>query len=204
MFKFKIMDRFKNFMGFIYKHHDVLILITGILCIVLREQIISILPYVFGGVVLLAGVAGIFFGLINIIKSHHRQYVLAYSLLMIIFGTIFLTQGGKEVDLLYIGTCWGVVGAIKGGAQLAVAIEEAYDKNLNCIYSFIISAFTIAISVILLLNPAKEVGHHVLILGIELTIVSLASFIHLRELSLWNVFSVGEKKKEKKEENEKS
>jgi len=193
------MERFKNLMGFIYKHHDVMILVTGILCIVLREQIISVLPYVFGGVVLLAGVAGMVFGLINIIKSHHRQYVLAYSLLMMIFGIIFLTQGGNEVDLLYIGTCWGVVGAIKGGAQLSVAIEEAYDKNLNCIYSFIISAFTIAISVILLLNPAKEVGHHVLILGVELTVVSLASFIHLRELSLWNLFNMSEKKKEKQE-----
>lgn len=194
------MEKIRKLMGFIYHHHHLLIFLIGVLCVILREQIISFLPYIFGGAVLLAGVAGISFAIINIIKTHHRQYVMAYSTLMIIFGVIFLTFSGDAIDLFYIGACWGIVGAIKGGAQLAVAIEEAYSKNLNCIYSFIISIFTIAISVLLLLNPAKEVAHHVILLGIELIVVSLAGFIHLKELSLWNLFNVS-KHKEKTIDN---
>ena len=197
------MEKIKKVMGFIYHHHHLMILVLGVLCIILREQILSVLPYCFGSVVLLAGIAGFSFAIINIIKTHHRQYVMAYSTLMLIFGIIFLTLSGEAVDLFYIGSCWGIVGAIKGGAQLAVAIEEAYNKNLNCIYSFIISVFTIAISVLLLLNPAKEVGRHVLLLGIELVVVSLAGFIHLKELSLWNLFSLSKNKEKANEEKDK-
>ena len=202
------MNGIKKALTFLYRHSSLPFLIIGVLCIVLNNVIYSIFPYIFSGLMIAVGILGLSLDLIHMVKRRFVSLVFSYSLVIIVLGIIYLIQP-ENMRLSTMGITWGLVGIIKGGAELSVSIEHIMKKSKWWIASMIQAVVTIAISLLLIINPVESIHHHIIIFGVELIVVSLASIGGIKEeVSLWYLLKVEPKKQctceKQSEEHEKS
>jgi len=177
----------KRVLSFAYKHSNLLFILMGLCCIIFNEKINSVFVYVFSGCMILVGCIGIILGILSLVKHHFKSYVLAYSLILIVLGIVYLF---KHTDsLLFISWTWGFLGIIRGGAQFSAGIRQISEKSLWCIVTFLQAAFTISVSLLLFFHGVDAIKTHIILLGVELIVVALATFGgHKEEISLWHMF----------------
>lgn len=190
------MERLKKSLSFLYKYSHLFIFVTGCLCIVLRSRIYSALPYLLGSIMLFIGVAGVTLGFLKLLVGDKKPQAFTYSLILTVLGTVFVVKATEHEVMSYIGIAWGILGVFRAGANIVMGIEQAKEKRLSSAVLFIEAAFTVTVSVLLLLEPVESISEHIVLYGIELIAVSVCSLFGIREgFSLWSVVNVNAEEK---------
>lgn len=189
------MAKLKNILKFVYEYSHLLVCAVGVCCIIFQEQIIPVLPYVFGAIMILIGVSGIVLGLLRLLVNDKKSQVFSYSFLVLILGVIFISKHANEESVAYIGISWGIMGLFRAGSNIIIGITEARERKFTSIITLNEAAFTLIVSIMILLEPIHSIPEHVLLLGIELIAVSICTVFGIHGgFSLWHLIELNEEK----------
>lgn len=144
--------------------------IIGIVCVLLPRQVTSVLPYLLGGAMTLAGM----FGVLTIIRGRkacaHDSCALAHGIILLIMGAAFVLQGAKALGAM--GTTWAILG-IRRAAKSLETVLRRFDQE-ECFAAPLIEFFLrITLALVLLFDPFEKFSAHIVILGLELIAVSV-------------------------------
>ena len=141
----------------------------GVVCILLPAQVTTVLPYLLGGAMALAGIIRV----INYIQNKEflsrSSYELAHGLILLIMGSAFIAQGTNALGPM--GTTWAILGIRRASKSLERAIRQIHAKEffIAPIMEFLLR---ITLALILLFDPFEKFSTHVAILGLELIVTS--------------------------------
>lgn len=141
--------------------------LIGLALIIFTDYIHEALPFILGIAMVITGVV---FTIQGIRAKEHlvrETKHTANGILFFLLGVVIICSW-RNADA-FIGAIWGVFGLVKGSEDLNEAIY-CYANEKPHISKFIRTAITLVLSVILLLDPASNVHHHLFILGLELLV----------------------------------
>lgn len=139
--------------------------LVGILCLFFTDLIHHGLPYILGTAMLLLGVLDIFRGILTEEYKNYETKLTANGIVFLILGLVILFNR-HNVDNL-IGAIWGTLGLLKGAEELNEAICSLAHKE-KFISKTLRAAIELALGILLLMDPAANIHHHLFILGLEL------------------------------------
>jgi uncharacterized membrane protein HdeD (DUF308 family) len=173
----------------------ILLFFAGIFCIIRQENILTILPYFIGFVMIASGIilfvdSIIYYKDKNFSKenellpdSYDSLHVRAFAFLII--GIIIIVSRNNAFSI--IGISWGIFGIIKGGRNFSYFLYCFFLKKLNIIddkwkvnlirkrmISYMITCIVeLTLGIILLMEPVTKLGTHITILGFRIVIYSI-------------------------------
>lgn len=184
----------------------ILLFIAGAFCIISQEQVVNILPYTIGSVMIVSGII-LFADSIVFYKekdfseenddllpdSYDNLIVRAFAFLII--GTIIIVS--RDNALSIIGISWGIFGIIKGGRNFSYflycyfrrrskSVDEKWKNNLlhkRMVSYLIICIVELTLGTDLLLEPITKLGTHISLLGFQIVIYSILGIDIISEKS---------------------
>ena len=144
-----------------------LIIFNGLICIIYGEKLLLLLPIICGGILLLKGLIQFIEGIRDKDYNSLEKTNLEKSFILIAIGLGILIK--KSDALFIVGMFWGVYGLIKASNYLNIALYNFCNKD-KWITILIKSIVEFGLSIILIFDPFGKLGHHILILGIELVL----------------------------------
>ena len=144
--------------------------IIGVICVLLPRYVTTILPYLLGGTMILAGIFKVWNDIQNRKIFNQYPYELAHVMILFIMGAAFVLQGSKALGP--IGTTWAIIGIRKASISLGTAIQKIDQKERFAapILEFLLR---ITLALILLFDPFEKFSTHIMILGFELIAISV-------------------------------
>lgn len=144
--------------------------IIGVVCILIPGPVASVLPYLLGGAMVLAGIVKGTNYIQNKKFLGRNSYKLAHGLILLIMGTAFILQGTRSLGPM--GTTWAIIGIRKASKSLERAIRQIYAKEhfIAPIMEFLLR---IMLALFLLFDPFEKFSTHIAILGLELIVTSI-------------------------------
>lgn len=144
---------------------SILVIINGLICIAFREKVLEILPIICGAILLIKGIMQFIEGYINKDYATLEGSTMETSFISIAIGIGVLI---KRNDALFIvGMFWGLHGLIKSSGYLNVALYNFINKD-KWILMLIKAIVEFCLSFALIFDPFGKLGHHIIILGLEL------------------------------------
>ena len=142
-----------------------LIIVNGVMCLLYRNELIFLLPIICGLILLIKGIIQFIKGIKNEDHKSLEQNNMEKSLILIAIGMGVLI---KRNDALFIvGMFWGLHGLVKASNYLNIALYNFFHKGkwIAILFKFIIE---FSLSLVLVFDPFGKIGHHIVILGLEL------------------------------------
>lgn len=155
MFKNKNLDIASSF----------LVVINGVICVTYGDKLLPLLPLICGMVLLLKGITQLVEGIINKDYESLEQNNLEKSFISIAIGIGVLIK--KSEALFIVGMFWGLHGLIKSSNYLNTALYNFCKKEK---FAFLLfkAIVEFGLSIVLIFDPFGKIGHHIVILGLEL------------------------------------
>ena len=143
--------------------YRMLLPIVGIICIVIPSKVVLWLPAVLGSIMLLTGLIDAFFEVKDkkYLKKEQKYEKKASALILVVMGACFLLGGEKTI--LLMGVTWGLMGLQEVNEELKVLLMERSEKR----------PWRLKLSLALIFEPIEKFGHHIILLGVEIIIVTL-------------------------------
>lgn len=140
--------------------------ILGVACLLLSEQVAEHLPHILGGVMLFVGAADIVTDVLNR-NSDPGKITVGTDVVMIVLGIVTLLNTVESLNVIAI--MWGLLGLEKAAREIdeSLAARTAGGKWLVPLAT---GVFELVLGTMLLLAPMANLGHHVLLLGLELVV----------------------------------
>ncbi len=148
------------------KYEEGLMVLVGILCIMLQENIYSWFAIIFGTMMLERGIHGCYLGLKNGDIESKEQKQFEKSLISILIAVGILVR--QDEALFVTGMFWGLYGLNKSADYLNEILYRISHNDRKVVLLCMACAIEAALSMILIFDPANNIEHHILILGIQL------------------------------------
>lgn len=140
--------------------------ILGVACLLLSEQVAEHLPHILGSVMLFVGVADIVTDLLDR-DSAPGKITVGTDVVMIVLGVVTLLNTAESLNV--IAVMWGLLGLEKAAREIDESLE-ARARGGKWVTPLATGAFELALGTMLLVAPLANIGHHVLLLGLELIV----------------------------------
>lgn len=151
-----------------------LVIVNGLICIIYGDKLLPLLPIVCGSILLIKGIINFIEGFKNKDYASLEKTNMEKSFISISIGLGVII---KRSDALFIvGMFWGLHGLIKSSNYLNVALYNFYNKD-KWILILIKAIIEFSLSIILIFDPFGKLGHHIVILGLELFFDGTMAFI---------------------------
>lgn len=191
------MQRLKKILSYTYEYAHLFICALGVCSIIFQSQILSIFPYVFGGVMILIGITGIVLGLLRLLVNEKKSQVFSYSFMLLVLGIIFIIKHADEESIGYIGIAWGMIGLFRSASNFVLGITEFKTNKLVSVVTILEALFTFVVSILLLIEPIESISHHIVLFGVEMIAVSICMLFGIHGgMSVWKVLQIKEENKE--------
>ena len=138
--------------------------ILGLIMIIFPEQVGTAVPYILGIGLLVYGCLNIIISL----KYPDSSVSLGGGVINIVLGILFLIQKSDSIAIL--GVVWAMISLYEAAKEID---DYRHKKKLNLI-TIISVIVSIALAVILMINPFAHFNTHVRILGLEIIATTLA------------------------------
>ena len=145
-----------------------LLILFGVACLVLTEQISRALPFILGGNMALIGLNHIVCGLWTEEYQSRETKFTANGIVYLALGVVILCHF-QNADSV-IGSVWGMLGLMKGSESLNAALYSPAHKE-HFVLEGLRSVIELVLGFLLLLDPSATVQHHVFLLGLELIVI---------------------------------
>lgn len=142
-----------------------LVILNGIICLIYGEKLISLLPIVCGFILLIKGLIQCIEGIKDKDYLSLDKMNLEKSFILIAIGIGVLIKGDEA--LFIVGMFWGLHGLIKAANYLNIALYNFFNKD-KWIGISIKAIIEFSLSFVLVFDPFGKIGHHIIILGLEL------------------------------------
>lgn len=148
-----------------------LYLAVGIVCVSVPALIISVLPYIVGGMMILIGVVRFIIAVVGHEYRHIKTNRTATSLILTALGIMIIIQHFRADDaaITFISIVWGVFGLFNG----AYAFNNAFKRVAHAeraVYYILKGLVEIAVAFLLLYDPTNHETHnlHIIVFGCNL------------------------------------
>ena len=145
------------------------LIVLGVFFIVDPDTHYRMLPYLLGIVMLFFGVD--YCGH-SVMTGEYRTLEtadMARGILFFVVGVVILAQGASSYGL--IGSAWGIYGLYHVVQHLNTAIYRIVNHKENALLPFVLSVIGTVLAILLLLDPAENVYHHMEFIGLELIFI---------------------------------
>ena len=136
----------------------ILLLIVGVLMLIFPEQIASVAPYILGGGLIVRGIAVVILAMRYRDTSKGPGMVVLYCVL----GLVIMLHGGDSVGII------GVIWAVFSLAEVSTDINEMWKSKHYSAFHIITAVISIALAIMLIIDPFEHFATHVRILGLEI------------------------------------
>lgn len=158
--------------------------LIGLACIVEPYIMTDYAPTLLGGLMILGGL----YSHLEAIRHHSYRDLtnidMGISLLMLIVGMIIFIR--EDMAILLMGYVWGLMGMYKGARLLDQSLYYALKKEPTLIRLFW-GVTNLALGILLVLDPAENFAHHVMLLGFELIAYSAQQLTVVKGWTMaWN------------------
>ena len=140
--------------------------ILGAACLVMPEPVAEHLPHLLGGVMLFVGTADIVTDILER-NSNPGKITVGTDVVMIVLGIVTLLNTHESLNV--IAVMWGLLGLENAAAEIDESLK-AHAAGHKWIAPFASGIFELVLGTMLLLAPIANLGHHVLLLGLELVV----------------------------------
>lgn len=140
--------------------------LLGVVCLVASELVAEYLPHVLGSVMLFVGAADIVTDLLDR-DSTPGKITVGTDVVMIVLGVVTLLNTSESLNV--IAVMWGLLGLEKAAAEIDEA-NEARGRQGGWLAPLAAGVFELVLGTMLLMAPLANLGHHVLLLGLELVV----------------------------------
>lgn len=149
---------------------NTLMIINGLLCLLFSHKITELLPTICGSIIV---VKGLFNFIVEFKNDGHKNLEnidFEKSIISIAIGAGILFR--QQDSLFLIGVFWGLEGL---SHSLKLLNELFYRMHNNKKYFLLLieTVIEFALSMLLIFEPYHSVGHHIILLGLELLLESL-------------------------------
>lgn len=158
-----------NFIGSVFNHMNVLLLIVGVLLIAFSARIQDVLHWVVGPVTIATGGLLVILG-VRDYKNDRSIFRLSAAAILSILGIIIMTQRENAVGTIMI--IWGFLG-LSNGCYRLFGFVRSTRKRMLTFAEMIVSLADAALGIMLLINPYRDVRLHIILLGVELILMSI-------------------------------
>lgn len=146
-----------------------LILFFGVLMLIFPEQMALAAPYMLGGGLILRGIAVIILSF----RYKETSNGPGKAVLYFVLGLIFMILSADSVGII------GVIWAVFTLEEVSLEINEMWkDKHLSVIH-IITAVISVALAVMLILDPFEHFVTHVRILGLEIVASCLSRVVDM-------------------------
>lgn len=152
-----------------------LVILNGIICLAYSEKLIGLLPIICGTILLIKGLVQFIEGIKDKDYLSLEKMNLEKSFISISIGIGVLVKGNEA--LFIIGMFWGVHGLVKAANYLNIALYNFFNKE-KWILILIKSIVEFSLSFVLVFDPFGKIGHHIVILGLELIFDGCMDFMN--------------------------
>lgn len=163
-----------------------LIILNGLICIVYGDKLLPLLPIICGGILLIKGIIQCIEGIKDKDYASLEKTNMEKSFILIAIGLGVLI---KRNDALFIvGMFWGLSGLVKSANYLNIALYNFLNKD-KWILILIKTIVEFTLSFVLIFDPFGNLGHHIIILGLELILDGATEIIsqHKKKSVLANI-----------------
>ena len=140
--------------------------ILGVACLLLSEQVAAHLPHILGAVMLFVGAADIFTDLLDK-GSVPGKITVGTDVVMIVLGVVTLLNTTESLNV--IAGRWGLLGLEKAAHEIDESLEARASSG-KWLMPLATGVFELVLGTMLLIAPIANLGHHVLLLGLELIV----------------------------------
>lgn len=140
--------------------------ILGVACLLFSEQVAEHLPHILGAVMLFVGAADIVTDLLDR-DSTPGKITVGTDVVMIVLGVVTLLNTRESLNVIAI--MWGLLGLEKAAREIDESLA-AHASGAGWAAPLLTGAFELVLGAMLLISPLASVGHHVLLLGLELVV----------------------------------
>lgn len=142
-----------------------LIILNGLICIVYGDKLLPLLPIICGGSLLIKGLIQCIEGIRAKDYASLEKINMEKSFISLAIGLGVLI---KRSDALFIvGMFWGLHGLMKSANYLNIALYNILNKD-KWILILIKAIVEFTLSFVLIFDPFGNLGHHIVILGLEM------------------------------------
>lgn len=138
----------------------IIYIITGILIIIFFQQVVDVLPYVVGTIMILVNLEA---AIVDIIEHDYTH--IGYKIGIIILGILIITVVPHDFEAICI--IWATISIVNGGKSLVNSSLEIKRSWLNII-GLLLAILSITLSIFLIIDPLGHVSTHIILLGIEI------------------------------------
>ena len=140
--------------------------LLGVACLLFSEPVAEHLPHILGAVMLFVGAADIVTDLLDR-DSTPGKITVGTDVVMIVLGIVTLLNTRESLNVIAI--MWGLLGLEKAAREIDESLA-ARTSGGGWVAPLITAMFELALGTMLLISPLASVGHHVLLLGLELVV----------------------------------
>lgn len=149
---------------------------VGVVCVSIPALLISVLPYIVGGMMILIGAVRFIMALLTREYRHVKTNRTATSLILAALGIMIIIQHFRADDaaITFIAIVWGIFGLFEG----AYAFNHAFKRIVNAeraVYYILKGLVEVAVAFLLLYDPSNHDTHnlHIIVFGCNLILDSV-------------------------------
>lgn len=140
--------------------------VLGAVCLLAPELVAEHLPHILGSVMLFVGAADIVTDLLDR-DSTPGKITVGTDIVMVVLGVVTLLNASESLNV--IAVMWGLLGLEKAAAEIDEA-NAARGREGGWLAPLATGVFELVLGTMLLVAPLANLGHHVLLLGLELLV----------------------------------
>lgn len=145
-----------------------LLILSGLACVLLTGVVYHALPFLLGGLMVVLGLNRFVCGIWTKEYQTKETKLTANGIVYFTLGVVILCHY-RDADAV-IGSIWGFLGLMKGSEAINSALYSLSHKG-PFVGEGLQGAVELALGILLLVDPASAVEHHVFLLGLELVAV---------------------------------
>lgn len=145
-------------------------LLVGALCIFFPSHVAGVLPFLLGGIMLIAGIVHGAAYLWDKRFLEDEAQGIGPDIILAVMGVAFLCAGSEAVGLM--GVVWGIIGLRKAAGTIDQALRRMY-RHQPALLLAVEAAIRIVLALALLFDPFEKFSSHIVLLGLELILTNV-------------------------------
>ena len=138
-------------------------LLLGVLCILFPVHIAGVLPFLLGGIMLVAYLRNQRF-------LEGESQGLGPDVVLVVMGVAFLCAGSEAIGLM--GVVWGIIGLRKASGTIDQVLRRMY-QHQPAVLLIVEAVIRIILALALLFAPFEKFVPHIVLLGLELILTNV-------------------------------
>ena len=145
-------------------------LLVGALCIFFPSHVAGVLPFLLGGIMLIAGIMHGAAYLRDKRFLEDEPQGIGPDIILAVMGVAFLCAGSEAVGLM--GVVWGIIGLRKAAGTIDQARRRMY-RHQPALLLAAEAAIRVVLALALLFDPFEKFSSHIVLLGLELILTNV-------------------------------